>query len=102
MAISGVFHDLVSLVLVLNVLVGRFVVLKLGQSVLFSMLDGVLDLTDDLVVVLGNADELNLALVALVWSVVHGADGVLPLSEADVVANGFDVLVGVGLDLTGG
>jgi len=91
----------VSLVLVLNVLVGGFVVLELGESVVFSMLDGVSDLVDDLVV-LGNADEFNLTFFALVGSVVHGADIVLPLSEADVASNGFEVLVGVGLDLTGG
>jgi hypothetical protein len=85
--------------LVFNFLVGIFVVLKLGQSVLFSILDGVLDLTHELGVGLGNADVLNLALVAVVGSVVHGADIVLLLSEADVVANGFDMLVGEWLDL---
>jgi len=92
----------VSLVLVLDVLVGGFVALELGESVVFSVLDGVSDLVDDLVVVLGNADELNLTFFALVGSVVHGADIVLLLSEADVASNGFDVLVGVGLDLAGG
>jgi len=87
--------------LVLNGLAGRFIVLKLGQCVLFSMLDGVSDLADNLGVVLVNADELNLALITLVRSVVHGADIVLLLSEAELVSNGFDVLVGVWLDLVG-
>ena len=100
-AVDWAFHDLVSLVLVLEVLVGGLVGLELGQSVLFSVLDGVLDVAGDLVV-LGNADELNLTLVALVRSVVHGADIVLLLGEADVASNRLDLLVGVGLDLVGG
>jgi hypothetical protein len=90
------------LVLVLNGLAGRFVVLELGQGVLFSVLDGVSDLVDNLGVVLVNAEELNLALVTLVRGVVHGADIVLLLGEADLVSNGFDVLVGVRLDLASG
>lgn len=90
------------LVGVVNVLVGRLVALKLGQSVLFSVLDGVLDLLGKLGVTLGNADVLNLAFCALIRSVVHWADIVFLLGEAEIVSEGFDVLVVVGLDFGGG